>query len=119
MAPLRQHTCQHASVWAGAIIVGVSAVLYARLIAAAFTKSGVPARAVDAFDAGLITDDRFGGLLLSKEKLARSNEHYRRIHPSEAAAVDAHLAEEKARAEAKVKAAAEARAKTIPKDQPA
>jgi NADH-quinone oxidoreductase subunit I len=67
----------------------------------------------------LSTDDRFGGLLLTKDKLARSNEYYRRIHPTEAAAVDAHLAGEKARAEAKVKAAAEARAKTIPKDQPA
>ena len=35
--------------------------LSARLIAAAFTKAGIPARAVDAFEAGLITDDRFGG----------------------------------------------------------
>jgi aspartate kinase len=34
--------------------------LSARLIAAAFVKAGIPARAVDAFDAGLITDDRFG-----------------------------------------------------------
>jgi len=33
--------------------------LSARLIAAAFAKAGVPARAVDAFEAGLITDDRF------------------------------------------------------------
>jgi NADH-quinone oxidoreductase subunit I len=67
----------------------------------------------------LSTDDRFGGLLLTKDKLARSNEHYRRIHPSEAAAVDAHLAEEKARAEAKAKAAAEARAKAVPVVKPA
>jgi NADH-quinone oxidoreductase subunit I len=59
----------------------------------------------------LSTDDRFGGLLLSKDKLAKSNEHYRRIHPTEAAAVDAHLAGEKAKAEAKAKAAAEAKAK--------
>jgi aspartate kinase len=35
--------------------------LSARLIAAAFTKAGINARGVDAFDAGLITDDRFGG----------------------------------------------------------
>jgi aspartate kinase len=35
--------------------------LSARLIAAAFTKAGIPARAVDAFDAGLLTDERFGG----------------------------------------------------------
>ncbi|MFI5349207.1 MAG: aspartate kinase [Elusimicrobiota bacterium] len=33
----------------------------ARLIAAAFTKAGIPARAVDAFEAGLVTDERFGG----------------------------------------------------------
>jgi NADH-quinone oxidoreductase subunit I len=66
----------------------------------------------------LSTDNRFGGLLLTKDKLAKPNEHYRRIHPSEAAVVDAQLAEEKARAEAKAKAAAEARAKTIPRDPP-
>jgi NADH-quinone oxidoreductase subunit I len=59
----------------------------------------------------LSTDDRFGGLLLTKDKLARSNEHYRRIHPTEAAAVNEHLAGEKARAEAKAKTAAEARTK--------
>jgi NADH-quinone oxidoreductase subunit I len=59
----------------------------------------------------LSTDDRFGGLLHTKEKLSRSNEHYRKIHPTEAAAVDEHLAEEKAKAEAKAKAAAEAKAK--------
>ena len=35
--------------------------LSTRLIAAAFTKAGIPARAVDAFEAGLITDERFGG----------------------------------------------------------
>jgi NADH-quinone oxidoreductase subunit I len=60
----------------------------------------------------LSADDRFGGLLLAKDKLARSNEYYRQIHPAEAAAVDAHLAAEKARAEAKAKAAAEAKGKT-------
>jgi len=59
----------------------------------------------------LSTDDRFGGLLYTKDKLARSNEHYQKIHPTEAAGVDAHLAEEKAKAEAKAKAAAEAKAK--------
>ncbi len=35
--------------------------LSVRLIAPAFTKAGVPARAVDAFDAGLLVDERFGG----------------------------------------------------------
>jgi NADH-quinone oxidoreductase subunit I len=55
----------------------------------------------------LATDDRFGGLLEDREKLAKSNEYYHKIHPTEAAEVDARLAEEKAKAEAKAKAAAE------------
>ncbi|MDE3200517.1 MAG: 4Fe-4S dicluster domain-containing protein [Acidobacteriota bacterium] len=58
----------------------------------------------------LATDDRFGGLLLDRQKLARSNEYYHSIHPTEAAEVDARLAEEKAKVEAKAKAAAEAAA---------
>ena len=58
----------------------------------------------------LATDDRFGGLLEDREKLARSNEYYHKIHPTEAAEVDARLAEEKAKVEAKAKAAAEAAA---------
>jgi NADH-quinone oxidoreductase subunit I len=58
----------------------------------------------------LSTTDRFGGLLYDREQLSRSNEHYHKIHPTEAAEVDARLAEEKARAEAKAKAAAEAAA---------
>jgi NADH-quinone oxidoreductase subunit I len=57
----------------------------------------------------LSTDDRFGGLLLDKKQLSKSNEHYHRIHPTEAAAVDAGLAAERAAAEAKVRAAAEAK----------
>jgi NADH-quinone oxidoreductase subunit I len=61
-------------------------------------------------DFELSTDDRFGGLLLDKEKLSKSNEHYHRIHPTEAAAVDAGLAAERAAAEARAKAAAEAAA---------
>ena len=56
----------------------------------------------------LATDDRFGGLLLDRAKLAKSNEYYHKIHPTEAAEVDARLAEEKAKVEAKAKAAAEA-----------
>jgi NADH-quinone oxidoreductase subunit I len=59
----------------------------------------------------LSTDDRFGSLLITKDKLARSNDYYHRIHPEEATAVDAHLAAEKAKADAKAKAAAEAKAK--------
>jgi NADH-quinone oxidoreductase subunit I len=58
----------------------------------------------------LATDDRFGGLLLDRKQLAKSNEYYRSIHPTEAAEVDARLAEEKAKVEAKAKAAAEAAA---------
>ena len=58
----------------------------------------------------LSTTDRFGGLLYDREKLARSNEYYHQIHPTEAAEVDAHLAEEKTKADAKAKAAAAAAA---------
>ena len=49
----------------------------------------------------LSTDDRFGGLLWTKDKLARPNEYYMAIHPTEAAEVEARRAEEKAQAEAK------------------
>ena len=58
----------------------------------------------------LSTDDRFGGLLLDTQQLAKSNEYYHTIHPTEAGEVDARLAEEKAKTEAKAKAAAEAAA---------
>ena len=58
----------------------------------------------------LSTEDRFGGLLLNREKLAKPNEHYHKIHPAEAAEVDARLAGEKDKADAKAKAAAEAAA---------
>ncbi|HUX43368.1 MAG TPA: 4Fe-4S dicluster domain-containing protein [Terracidiphilus sp.] len=58
----------------------------------------------------LSTDDRFGGLLMDREALAKSNEYYHTIHPTEAGEVDARLAEEKAKAESKAKAAAEAAA---------
>jgi NADH-quinone oxidoreductase subunit I len=49
-------------------------------------------------------------LLYDRKELAKSNEHYHKIHPTEAAEVDARLAEEKSKAEAKAKAAAEAAA---------
>ena len=58
----------------------------------------------------LATTDRFGGLLLDREQLAKTNEYYHKIHPTEAAEVDARLAEEKAKADAKAKAAAAAAA---------
>jgi NADH-quinone oxidoreductase subunit I len=54
----------------------------------------------------LSTDDRFGGLLWDKTRLSKSNEYYRKVHPTDAAASDAILAEEKAKAEAKARAAA-------------
>jgi len=54
----------------------------------------------------LSTDDRFGGLLWEKERLAKSNEYYHSIHPTEAAEVDEQLAEKKAKAEAKPAATA-------------
>jgi len=56
----------------------------------------------------LATTDRFGGLLLDRKQLAKSNAHYHKIHPTEATLVDAHLAEEKAKADAKTKATADA-----------
>jgi len=58
----------------------------------------------------LATDDRFAGLLLDRHELAKSNEYYHAIHPSEATEVDERLAEEKAKVEAKARAAAEAAA---------
>ena len=59
----------------------------------------------------LSTDDRFGGLLLTKEQLAKPNSYYQKVHPEAAAESDAVIAAEKAKAEAKAKAAAEAKAK--------
>ena len=59
----------------------------------------------------LSNTDRFGALLLTKEKLAKPNEYYHHIHPTEAAEVDGRLAAEKAKAEAKAKADAEAKIK--------
>jgi NADH-quinone oxidoreductase subunit I len=59
----------------------------------------------------LSTQDRFGQLLLHKNDLAKSNQYYQKIHPTEAAEVDARLAVEKAKVEAKARADAEAKAK--------
>jgi NADH-quinone oxidoreductase subunit I len=58
----------------------------------------------------LSTTDRFGGLLLDRDELSKSNEYYKTIHPTEAAEVDERLAEEKTKTQAKAKAAAEAAA---------
>ena len=54
----------------------------------------------------LSTTDRFGGLLVNRQQLARSNAYYHKIRPTEAAEVDGRLAAEKTKAEAKAKAAA-------------
>jgi len=59
----------------------------------------------------LSTADRFGGLLVNKHQLAKSNDHYRTIHPTDAAISDAALAVEVAKAQAKAKADADTKAK--------
>ena len=53
----------------------------------------------------LSTDDRFGGLLWDKHQLAKSNEHYHAIHPTDAAVTDKWLAAEQAKANARTKPA--------------
>jgi NADH-quinone oxidoreductase subunit I len=61
-------------------------------------------------DYELSTTNRFSALLWDKQHLAKSNEHYHKIHPTEAAAVDAQLAAERAKVAAKAKASADAKA---------
>jgi NADH-quinone oxidoreductase subunit I len=58
----------------------------------------------------IATTDRFTGLLLDREALAKANDYYHSIHPTEAAEVDARLAAERKAAEEKAKAAAAAAA---------
>jgi NADH-quinone oxidoreductase subunit I len=80
-------------------------------------------------DFELSSTNRFTGLLLDKYRLAKSNEYFHKIHPTEAIEVDVRLAAEKAKAEAKAKADAEAKARAAaalnlvvpetPKTQPA
>jgi len=53
----------------------------------------------------LSTPNRFGGLLVRRDDLLKSNDYYHRIHPEEAAARDKRMADEKAAKEAKKKAA--------------
>jgi NADH-quinone oxidoreductase subunit I len=48
----------------------------------------------------LSTVDRFDGLLLRKQHLAKPNEYFHKMHPTEATEVDERLAAEKAKAEA-------------------
>ena len=54
----------------------------------------------------LSTDDRFEGLLLDRKQLAKPNAYFHQIHPTEAAGVEAHLATERAKSDAKATAAA-------------
>jgi NADH-quinone oxidoreductase subunit I len=58
-------------------------------------------------DFELSTSDRFGGLLVNKHQLSKPNEYYRKIHPAEAAEVDARFAAEKVKAKARAAAAPE------------
>ena len=67
----------------------------------------------------LSTADRFGGLLMNKQQLAKPNSHFQKIHPTDAAEVDARLGAEKTKAEAKAKADAEVKAKAAAAPKPA
>jgi len=60
--------------------------------------------------------DRFNGLMLRREALAKPNSYFQAIHPTQAADVDARLAAERAAAEKKAQAAA---AKVPPAQPPA
>jgi NADH-quinone oxidoreductase subunit I len=60
----------------------------------------------------LSTSDRFSGLLLGKENLAKSNAYYHQIHPEEAAEVDERLKAEKVKAAAAEKSKAQGGAGT-------
>ena len=62
----------------------------------------------------LSTQDRFDDLLWPKQRLAKSNDYYHQIHPTEAAAVDAELAAARAKAAAPKPAAAPAAAVATP-----
>ncbi len=59
----------------------------------------------------LSTADRFGGLLLTKQRLWKSNGHFRQLHPTDASEIDARREEERVKAEAKAQAEKEAKAK--------
>jgi len=65
----------------------------------------------------LSTEDRFGGLLLHREQLAKSVLHHRKIHPTEEAEIEARRVEERRKAEEKAKADAEAKAKAAAKKE--
>lgn len=58
----------------------------------------------------LANDDRFNGLLVNKEQLAKPNEHLQKIHPTLAGEIDQRRAEQVAKVEAKARADAEKKA---------
>ena len=62
----------------------------------------------------IATAERFNALLLHREDLARSDAYFHTLHPTEAAQVDAVLAEAKRRAEAKAKPVAPATTPATP-----
>jgi NADH-quinone oxidoreductase subunit I len=70
-------------------------------------------------DFELSATDRFGQLLLDKHELAKSNDYFIKIHPTDAAEVDARLAADKLKAEAKARADAEAKLKAAAVPKPA
>ena len=57
----------------------------------------------------LSTADRFGALLLRKDQLAKSNDYYHKIHPADAAEVDARIQADQVRNQAKAKPVAAAK----------
>jgi NADH-quinone oxidoreductase subunit I len=57
----------------------------------------------------LSTADRFGTLLLRKDQLAKPNDYYHKIHPAEAAEVDARLQAPKPKPEPKPRPAPDAK----------
>lgn len=59
--------------------------------------------------------NRFEGLLLNREQLAKPNSYFHQIHPTDAAEVDGRLTAERKAAEEKARAAAAAKAATAAK----
>jgi NADH-quinone oxidoreductase subunit I len=59
----------------------------------------------------LAVRERFASLLLHKDQLAKPNSYFQKIHPTQAAEIDAQRAEAQRKAEAKAKADAEAKAR--------
>jgi len=62
----------------------------------------------------LATAERFNGLVLNREALAKPNSYFQEIHPTEAAEVDGRLAADRKAAEDKARAAAAAKAAPKP-----